>query len=99
MVEPLPLNRSEPLRGRDLRHACLVVLARSPSCTIGELLAEIEAAGFTVGGDDPRKELSDRLRHEVARGRVRRVGWGRYGIGRLAPTTAWRVRQRWRWAA
>ena len=29
VTEPLPLDRSQPLRGRDLRHACLVVLSRS----------------------------------------------------------------------
>ena len=78
VTEPLPLDRSQPLRGRDLRHACLVVLARSPALTIAELQRELAAAGFTVAGDDPHKVLSDRLRYEVGRGRIRRVGWGRY---------------------
>ena len=99
VTEPLPLDRSQPLRGRDLRHACLVVLARSPALTIAQLHRELTAAGFTVAGADPHKELSDRLRHEVRRGRARRVGWGRYAIGRVAPTTAWRMRQRWQRAA
>jgi hypothetical protein len=95
MTEPLPLDRTYPLRGRDLRHACLVVLARSRPLTITELLAVLTDAGFAVAGDDPHKVLSDRLRYELRRGRVRRVSRGRYGIGRVAPTTAWRMRQRW----
>ena len=99
MTEPLPLDRSQPLRGRDLRHACLVVLARSPALTITELQMELAAAGFTVAGDDPHKVLSDRLRYEVGRGRIRRVGWGRYAIDRVAPTSAWRMQQRWYRAA
>jgi hypothetical protein len=95
MTEPLPLDRTSPLRGRDLRHACLVVLARSRPLTLTELLAVLTEAGFTVAGEDPRKVLSDRLRYEERRGRVRRVSRGRYGIGRVAPTTAWRMRKRW----
>ena len=95
MTEPLPLDRTFPLRGRDLRHAFLVVLARSRPLTITELLAVLTDAGFSVAGEDPHKVLSDRLRYEQKRGRIRRVSRGRYAIGKVAPTTAWRMRMRW----
>ena len=45
--------------------------------------------------DRLRANDADRLRYEARRGRVRRTGWGRYGIGTVARTTAWRMRQRW----
>src|SRR4051812_26963970 len=84
VTEPLPLTRSAPLQGRDLRHACPVVLARSRPLTITELLAELSAAGFTVAGDDPRKVLSDRLRYEVGRRRIRKGGRGCFGLADAA---------------
>ena len=95
MTEPLPLDRTDPLWGRDLRHAVLAVLARAPAMTIADLLAVFERAGFTVAGADPHKVLSDALRYEARRGRVRRITRGRYAIGSVAKTTAWRMRMRW----
>jgi hypothetical protein len=99
VTEPDPLDRSRPLWGRDLRHAALVILDERGTVSVGELLATLTSAGFEVAGVCPRKVLSDALRHEVHRGRARRVGWGRYAVGRLPPTTARRVRRRWHRAA
>lgn len=90
-----PFDRSRALRGRDLRHAALVVLHRSARpFTVSEIVAALRDVGFTVAGNSPGKSLADGLRHEVTRGRARRVGWGRYTIGYLPRTTAWRIGQR-----
>lgn len=101
MSEPLPLNRGFQLRGRNLRHAALVLLDRFGQASIGELIEALHLHGFQVAEDrqSARKRLSDCLRHETSRGRTRRVGWGRYAIARLAPTTRWRLRLRWDSAA
>jgi hypothetical protein len=59
--------------------------------TVAELVAWLEDAGFrpTVRTS---KIVSDRLRSDVRRGRIRRVGRGRYAAGRIAPTTLHRIR-------
>ena len=97
MTEPRPFNRGFQLRGRNLRHAALVLLDRFGDASIGELIEALHLHGFQVADDrqSARKRLSDCLRHETTRVRARRVGWGRYAIGRLAPTTRWRLRKRW----
>ena len=95
MAEPLPLDRNRPLVGRDLRHAALVVLHRWGAGSIAEVIERLGAGGFAVAGDKPNKVVSDALRHEVRRGRLQRVGWGRYAVKRLARTTSWRIGLRW----
>jgi hypothetical protein len=55
---------------------------------LGEALA---ARGFHVGGR-PAKEISDALRAEVNRGRVLRVGRGRYRSGTVPGATRRRMR-------
>jgi hypothetical protein len=95
MAEPLPLDLSRPLRGRDLRHAALAIVSRSGQASVKDVLAAIRARGFTVWGRQANKVLADALGHEVKRGRLRRIGWGRYAVARLAKTTRWRVRRRW----
>ncbi len=90
-----PFDRSSPLRGRDLRHAALVVLHRTGLVlTIAEIAAALQAADFRVAGDNANKALADGLRHEVKRGRARRVSRGRYSVGALPRTTAWRIGRR-----
>ena len=95
MTERPPLDRSRPLWGFDLRHAALALLSERHSASIRELIEEMARRGFTVAGGYAHKVLADALRHELRRGRVRRVGWGRYAMTQLPPTTAWRVRRRW----
>ena len=95
MPEPLPFDPTRPLVGIDLRHAALFVLDRWGAVSIGESIEALANRGFTVFGEKPRKVLSDALRHEVRRGRARRVGWGRYAIAHLARTTRWRITRRW----
>ena len=97
MVEPRPLDRSWPLRGRDLRHAILAVLDRHGPSTISEILDALERGGFAVAVtvQQPNKVVSDSLRHELARGRARRVERGVFATDYLPDTTARRIRRRW----
>ena len=86
------------LWGPSLRQAALAVLDdRRKVMSIGQILDALEDRGVVVGSlaDLPHKALADALGQEVRRGRAKRVGHGRYAIGRLAPTTRWRVERRW----
>jgi len=56
--------------------------------TVDELVRWLGDAGFGVPGR-ASKVVSDKLRADVARGRLRRVGRGRYVAGHVPPTT-WR---------
>lgn len=56
--------------------------------TVAELVQWLDEVGFRAPGRTS-KIVSDKLRADVARGRVRRVGRGRYVAGKVAPTT-WR---------
>jgi hypothetical protein len=58
-----------------------------------ELTTAVEDAGLQAEGR-PGKAISDALRTEVARGRVVRVGRGRYAAG-AAPRTTLRYFRRW----
>ncbi len=60
---------------------------------VGELVDDLRAAGFALD-DAPSRMVSNLLRTEVARGRVRRVGWGRYGPGTIPGSTRRRIRTR-----
>jgi hypothetical protein len=80
--------------GLDLRAVCLVVLAaRGQPMALRDLDREVRAAGFTPPGR-PGKAIADALRWEVRRGRVRRVGPGRYAAGVIAKSTGHRMRAR-----
>ncbi len=91
-----PFVRAQPLAGRALRHAALVVLLRSAgSLSPSDVLTRLGQAGYTVHGANPAKVIADALGHEVSLGRVRRPRWGHYAIGYLPKVTASRVRRRW----
>jgi hypothetical protein len=91
-----PFVRSHPLWGRSLRHAALVVLLRSgvPRSPTA-VLRQLEAAGYSVAGENPVKTVADALGYEVRIGRLRRPCRGQYAIGALPKVTAHRVRRRW----
>jgi hypothetical protein len=85
----------ERLSGLDLRYL-LTDLICHPSYrvwAVKDLVAALTDAGFTLG-DRPSKAVSDHLRAEVHRGRVRRVGWGAYGPGIVPGATRRRIRNR-----
>lgn len=81
------------LDGRRLRRVLVVWLmdARRPM-SVGELAALLARAGLSVRGR-PGKVISDALRWEVRRGRVLRLGRGRYQVGAVPRTTGWRIRK------
>ena len=58
--------------------------------TVAELVAELHSWGFTVNGR-PSKTVSDTLRWEMRRDRVRRRGRGRYQQGCVPRSTAHRI--------
>ncbi len=68
-------------------------LHRQGSLTVRQLASLLERGGFTTLGR-PSKAISDALRWEVARGRVLRVGRGRYVAGHIPRTTLGRIRRR-----
>ena len=82
------------LYGLSLRAVLLLALydARRP-LDMAELARAVERAGFRVEGR-PSKAISDALRAELDRGRVRRVDRGVYTASRVPRATVYRMRQR-----
>jgi hypothetical protein len=89
-------HRSPPvlLRRTELRYALVVALcdARCP-LTVQELHDVLVRQGCDVDGR-PGKVISDALRTEVVRGRVRRLGRSLYQAGAVSRQTRWRMRTR-----
>lgn len=84
-----------PLYGLELRYV-LTDLIDGPEkrvWTVAELVIRLEGGGFTLSGR-ASKEISDHLRAEVNRGRVLRVGRGRYRPGHIPGSTRRRIRKR-----
>ncbi len=94
-VHRLPPEPGRPcLRGTELRYLLILILHRERrALTVGELVAAVARAGFDVLGR-PGKTVSDALRWEVDRGRVRKPARGRYAIGTVCHQTRWRMRRR-----
>lgn len=91
-----PWDEPGELRGINLRSWITLELMRERrSMTIAELVPRAEASGFRLP-TRTSKALSDALRAEVHRGRVRRLGRGRYVAvhHRVPRTTRWRMHQR-----
>jgi hypothetical protein len=81
------------LRGIELRYVLTMHLGRHGRSTIRELVDALALHGFAA--DDPaNKSVSDALRWECGRGRVRRLGRGLYGPGQMPRGTEHRIRQR-----
>jgi hypothetical protein len=81
------------LRGIELRYVLTMHLARHGRSTIRELVDALSFHGFAA--DSPaNKSVSDALRWERGRGRVRRVGRGVYAPGGMPRGTEHRIRQR-----
>lgn len=70
----------------------------------GEILDVMYRRRIRVGQvADPRKAVSDVLRYQLGKNRVRRVGFGRYVAARIPRSTDYRMRRRfvdrsWPWA-
>ncbi len=87
------LSSSRLLRSIDLRDVLSLYGWELGPLTVNGLGRLRIEDGFAVGGR-PSKVISDALRGEIGRGRVRRVGRGRYELGRVPRGTAHRIRRR-----
>src|ERR1700728_1946185 len=77
---------NQPLKGIELRYLLAMQLAVHGPATVTEMIAALDRHGFCVCGR-PSKAVSDALRWEVGRGRVRRLGRARYGPGSMPRST------------
>lgn len=78
------------LRGADLRYMLTRLLQLNGPATVAELVELLHSDGFAVAGR-PSKTVSDTLRWEMRRDRVRRRGRGRYQEGPVPSGTAYRI--------
>jgi hypothetical protein len=81
------------LRGIELRYVLTHHLAHHGRANIMDLIDALAAHGFNVDGR-PSKSISDALRWEMRRGRVRRLERGLYGPGSMPRSTEYRIHQR-----
>lgn len=80
-----------PLRGRALRFVLVDELMRRDEMTVADMVAVlVDRHGFDLGGR-ASKIISDALRWETRRGRVVRVGRGRYRFSHAARSTTRRI--------
>ena len=81
------------LRGIELRYVLTMHLVTQGRSTISEMRHALAFHGFDVARPAP-KSVSDALRWERARGRVRRLGRGLCGPGQMARGTEHRINTR-----
>jgi len=82
------------IRGLDLRSLLVLILLRQGRpMVVAELVAAVTASGFALAGR-PGKAVSDALRWEMGRGRVRREGRATYCPGYVAKVTRHRMQSR-----
>jgi len=81
------------LRGIELRYVLTWYLSHHGPATVGELVAALGEHGFACRGR-PSKAISDALRWEMGRDRVRRIGRGVYGARYIPRSTEHRIHQR-----
>lgn len=84
-----------PIAGLHLRYLLTLHLADCGESSIDGVVAAVERTGFSLTGR-PSKAVSDALRWEVRRGRVVRLGRGRYGPGTMPRQTRSWMRRRMR---
>jgi hypothetical protein len=81
------------LQGIELRYVLTMHLAHNGPATIVEMMDALSAQGFCVSGR-VSKVISDALRWEMGRDRVRRLGRGLYGPRYIPRSTEYRIHQR-----
>ncbi len=87
-------NGSVVLTGYLLRSFLVLSLrAAGSALSVAELVRGLDGAGFATQGR-ASKDVSDALRWEVDRARVRRVARATYVLGTVPRQTAWRMRRR-----
>ncbi|TSD94431.1 hypothetical protein FOS14_20645 [Skermania sp. ID1734] len=83
----------QPIRGINLRYALTQQLFDEGPQTVAELVKALEEQGFQFPGR-ASKAVSDALRWEIRRSRVRRLGRSNYGPAYMPRQTAARIRDR-----
>ncbi len=81
------------LQGIELRYVLTMHLFIHGPATIAELMEALSWHGFCVRGR-ASKAVSDALRWEIGRGRVRRLGRGLYGPRYMPRATEYRIHKR-----
>ena len=80
------------LGARHLRYfICVAIRDAQRPLTVADLVRELERSGFRIKGR-PSKSISHCLRWAVRRGWVVRVRRSTYGVGRVARSTDWWMR-------
>src|SRR4029077_20025440 len=74
------MDTRHQLQGIELRYALTMYLLQHGPTTVNELIEAMTWQGFDIGGR-ASKQVSDALRLERRRGRVRRLALGLYGPG------------------
>ncbi|HEX9766000.1 MAG TPA: hypothetical protein VGA36_04495 [Nitriliruptorales bacterium] len=88
------LREPVTLRGVELRYLLtLAILDHGGPITVGQLCNQLARRGVNTPGR-LSKDISDALRWEIDRGRVRRTARSTYTTGHLAHQTVWRMRNR-----
>jgi hypothetical protein len=83
-------NNRRLLRGTELRYALTMYLFQHGPTTVADLIDALDIQGFEIPGR-PSKSVSDALRWEMERGRVRRLKRGRYGPFEMPRATEYRI--------
>jgi hypothetical protein len=81
------------LQGIELRYMLAVNLDIHGSASVFELIEQLEYQGFSIPGR-ASKVVSDALRWEMRRGRVRRLRRGVYGPGQMPRSTEHYIHKR-----
>jgi len=81
------------LQGIELRYALTMYLLQHGPTTVKDLIEAMQWQGFEIRGR-ASKHVSDALRWERRRGRVRRLARGLYGPGYVPRATEYRIHQR-----
>jgi hypothetical protein len=81
------------LHGIELRYVLTTNLAVHGAATVAEMVDLLDYQGFVVAGR-ASKTVSDALRWEMRRGRVRRLRRGKYGPGDMPRSTEHYIHKR-----
>jgi hypothetical protein len=81
------------LQGVELRCVLTMHLSQHGPATITEMIDALGRHGLCVRGR-ASKAVSDAMRWEIGRGRVRRLGRALYGSGSMPRATEYRIHQR-----
>lgn len=87
------MQRRRRLSGTELLYALTLYLHQHGPTRVDELIEAMDRQGFEIAGR-PSKSVSDALRWEVQRDRVRRLKRGRYGPGFMPRSTEHRIHAR-----